>query len=300
MDLTRRTGPFGVARTAVARSIYGRIGAPIRVISGLRQPAGDPGLFGPQSMVWRVHAELPSMLIGGISALMLQTLHPLAMAGVDQHSDFREEPFRRLTNTSVFIALTSFGSVAAAIEAIEQVRRVHTRVRGRADDGRPYSASAPDLLTWVHVALVHSFLASYQRYSGSPLTPAQRDQYFDEYAVVAVRLGVEQVPRSGREIGAYLQAMRPELQATPAALETMAFLLKPPGQSAAERVLYPVLASACVDLLPAWARRELGIRPRQPVRAEIVRRAASAIGALMRWGVGTPMSVQWATERMAG
>ena len=300
MELLRRPGPFGIARGAVARSIYGRIGAPERVLDGLRLPMGDPGLFGPDSMVWRVHAELPSMLIGGISALMLQTLHPLAMAGVDQHSDFREEPFARLSNTSVFIALTSFGSEAGATEAIERVRQVHTRVRGVADDGRAYSAGSPDLLTWVHVALVHSFLSGYQRYSGSPLTRPQRDRYFDEYALVADRLGARDVPRSGKEVGAYLQAMRPQLRATPAALETVEFLMRPPGQSTAERLLYPILASACVDLLPAWARRELGITPQRRLQSEIVRRAASAVGALMRWGVGRPMSVQWATERMAG
>ncbi|HEV1996576.1 MAG TPA: oxygenase MpaB family protein, partial [Candidatus Dormibacteraeota bacterium] len=222
------------------------------------------------------------------------------MAGVEQHSDFREDPFGRLSNTSVFIALTSFGSLAGATEAIDRVRQVHTRVRGKADDGRKYSASEPELLTWVHVALVHSFLSSYQRYSGSPLTRAQRDRYFDEYALVALKLGAREVPRSGKEVGAYLQAMRPQLHATPAALETIAFLMKPPGQSTAERVLYPILAGACVDLLPAWARRELGLPPHQRVQSEIVRRAAGAVGTLMRWGVGKPMSVQWATERMAG
>jgi uncharacterized protein (DUF2236 family) len=300
MELPRPSGLVGAARGVVARSIYGRIGAPAQVMTGLREPAGDPGLFGPDSMVWRVHAELPSMLIGGISALMLQTLHPLAMAGVDQHSDFREDPFRRLSNTSVFIALTSFGSQAGATEAIERVRHVHIRVRGKADDGRSYSASSPDLLTWVHVALVHSFLSSYQRYSGSPLSRSQRDQYFDQYAVVAVKLGAREVPRSGREVAAYLQAMRPQLRATPAALDTIDFLMKPPGQSRAESLLYPILASACVDLLPVWARRELGMPEPARIQSEIVRRAAATIGTLMRWGVGTPMSMRWATERMAG
>ena len=300
MELPRSSGLVGAARAVVARSVYGRIGAPAQVMKGLREPAGDPGLFGPDSMVWRVHAELPSMLIGGISALMLQTLHPLAMAGVDQHSDFREDPFKRLSNTSVFIALTSFGSQEGATEAIERVRQVHTRVRGTADDGRSYSASSPDLLTWVHVALVQSFLSSYQRYSGAPLTRPQRDQYFGEYALVAVRLGALQVPRSVREVGAFLQAMRPELHATPAALETIDFLMKPPGQSAAERILYPVLASACVDLLPAWARRELGMSEPRRVPSEMVRRAAGTICTLMRWGVGSPMSMRLATERMAG
>jgi uncharacterized protein (DUF2236 family) len=292
-------GPFGPARRIVARGIYGRIGAPARVMAALREPPGDPGLFGPGSMVWRVHAELPSMLIGGISALMLQTLHPLAMAGVEQHSDFRDDPFSRLRNTSEFIAMTSFGSTAGAAAAIARVRSVHVHVKGRAPDGRRYSAGNPALLTWVHVALVHSFLSSYQRYSGTPMSTLQEDQYYDEYARVAVKLGAREVPRSRRALTAYLREMRPQLVATKAALDTVDFLMKPPGRTPAERVLYPVLAQACVDLLPPWARRQLAIPEPPPVQSAIVRRAAGAVGMLMRWGVGTPMSVRWATERMA-
>lgn len=287
------------ARLVIARSVYGRIGAPTHVQVGLREPAGDPGLFGPGSMVWRVHAELPSMLIGGISALMLQTLHPLAMAGVDQHSNFRDDAFGRLRNTSEFIALTSFGSRAGAEDAISRVRRVHRHVRGTADDGRRYAAGDPPLLTWVHVALSVSFLASYQRYSGNPLGPHQRDRYYDEASIIAYKLGAQEVPRSQAEVRQYLAATRRDLRATPAGLAAVDFLIKPPDQTPPERLLYPVLAQACVDLLPSWARLELGIEAARPLRAEAVRRAAGAIGTLMRWGVGTPMSVRWASERVA-
>ena len=299
MKIQAPTGPLNAARQVIARNIYGRIGAPTHVQQALRQPPGDPGLFGPGSMVWRVHAELPSMLIGGISALMLQTLHPLAMAGVDQHSNFREDAFGRLRNTSEFIALTSFGSRAGAEEAISRVRRVHRRVRGTAHDGRRYAASDPALLTWVHVALSHSFLTSYQRYSGTPLGPPERDRYYDEASIIAFKLGAQQIPRSQVEVTRYFTDIRPELKATPAGLDAIDFLMKPPDQSPAERLLYPVLAQACVDLLPSWARCELGIKPTQPIQAEAVRRAAGAIGTLMRWGVGTPMSVRWATERVS-
>lgn len=286
------------ARAIIARNVYGRIGAPGHVQQALRQPAGDPGLFGPGSMVWRVHAELPSMLIGGISALMLQTLHPLAMAGVDQHSNFREDAFGRLRNTSEFIALTSFGSRAGAEEAISRVRRVHRRVRGTADDGRHYAAGDPALLTWVHVALSVSFLNSYQNFSGAPLDEGECDRYYDEASIIAFKLGAQEVPRSVGDVARYLVEVRPELRATPAGLDAIAFLMKPPDQSPAERLLYPVLAQACVDLLPPWARQELGIKSTPPIQAEAVRRAAGAIGTLMRWGVGTPMSVRWAAERV--
>lgn len=292
-------GPLGVAKRIVARSVYGRIGAPSGFVKALREPAGDPGLFGPGSMVWRIHGDLPSMLIGGIGALMLQTLHPLAMAGVDQHSDFRSDPFSRLRNTSEFIAMTSFGSAEAAAHAVARVRSVHVPVKGTASDGRPYSASDPELLTWVHVALVRSFLAGYQRYSGRPLGRAQRDRYLDEVALVAEKLGARDVPRSERSVRDYLREIRPELTATPSALATIDFLMSPPGQTPAERLLYPAIAYAAADLLPPWARRKLSIEDPPAIQVAVGRRAAAAVGTLMRWGVGTPMSVRWATERMA-
>jgi uncharacterized protein (DUF2236 family) len=292
-------GPLGVAKRVVARGVYGRIGAPTRVMQALREPAGDPGLFGPGSMVWRVHGELPSMLIGGISALMLQTLHPLAMAGVDQHSDFRSDPFSRLRNTSEFIAMTSFGSAKGAAQAIARVHSVHLPVKGRAPDGRRYSANDPDLLAWVHVALVRSFLAGYQRYSGRPLGRSQRDRYLDEVAVVAEKLGARDVPRSERAMREYLREIRPELTATPSALDTIEFLMSPPGQTPAERLLYPAIAHAAADLLPQWARRKLLLEDPPAIQVAVGRRAAGAVGSLMRWGVGTPMSVRWATERIA-
>ncbi|MFN2462290.1 MAG: oxygenase MpaB family protein [Candidatus Dormibacteria bacterium] len=299
MKLPASSSPVDAARAIIARGVYGRIGAPGRVQQALREPAGDPGLFGPDSMVWRVHADLPSMLIGGISALMLQTLHPLAMAGVDQHSNFREDAFGRLRNTSEFIALTSFGSRAGAEEAISRVRRVHRRVRGEADDGRHYAAGDPALLTWVHVALSWSFLHSYQAYAGSPLTASESDRYYYEISIVAYKLGAQDVPRSAAEVAAYVEEVRPELKATPAGLEAVAFLMKPPDQTAAEKLLYPVLAQACLQLLPQWAQAELGMKAVAPLQAGAVRKAAGAIGTLMRWGVGTPMSVRWAAERVA-
>jgi uncharacterized protein (DUF2236 family) len=292
-------GRLGAVKRVVARGIYGRIGAPSGVIKALREPAGDPGLFGPGSMVWRIHGDLPSMLIGGISALMLQTLHPLAMAGVDQHSDFRSDPFSRLRNTSEFIAMTSFGSVEGAAQAIARVRSVHVPVKGRASDGRPYSANDPELLTWVHVALVGSFLAGYQRYSGRPLDRAQSDQYLNEVALVAEKLGAREVPRTEKDVRDYLEEIRPELRATPSALETIDFLISPPGQNPAERLLYPAIAHAAADLLPPWARRKLSLADPPAIQVAVGRRAASAVGSLMRWGVGTPMSVRWATERTA-
>ena len=131
------------------------------------------------------HNDLPTMLIGGFTALLLQSLHPLAMAGVAAHSSYREDPLGRLRRTAGFVAATTFGTVEEAEAAIAQVQRVHRRVKGIAPDGRPYSAADPELVTFIHVAEVASFLASSQRYGTRPVTPAECDRYYEEVAPVA-------------------------------------------------------------------------------------------------------------------
>ncbi len=176
-------------------------------------PPGDPGLFGPDAVCWRVHADFPAMLAGGVSALLLQTLHPLALAGVWDHSTFRTDMQGRLGRTAQFIAGTTYGSRADAMALIERVRRIHSHISGSAPDGRPYAADDPALLTWVHVAEVSSFLAGYLRYVG-PLSEAEQDCYYNEVAQVADMLGATGVPRSCAAVAAYLEAMRPQLEAS--------------------------------------------------------------------------------------
>jgi uncharacterized protein (DUF2236 family) len=171
----------------------------------LESPKGDPGLFGPQSVSWQVHGDFPSMLVGGISALMLQVLHPLALAGVWDHSNFRQDLLGRLRRTSQFISGTTFGSTRDAEWLIDKVRTIHLKVTGTAPDGRPYAASDPDLLTWVHVAEVSSFLAAHLRYRNPALPRAAQDQYYDEIALVAERLGARDVPRSCAQVDEYLR-----------------------------------------------------------------------------------------------
>ncbi|MBK5286954.1 MAG: DUF2236 domain-containing protein, partial [Acidimicrobiia bacterium] len=145
----------------VARSAFG--GTPQSGTELEFATATDPGLFGPDSVTWRIHADR-SMLIGGLRALLLQVLHPLAMAGVAQHSTYRRDPLGRLARTGRFVAATTYGTTAEAERAITMVTDVHQRVRGVAADGRPYSASDPALLAWVHNVEVDSFLSAYRRY----------------------------------------------------------------------------------------------------------------------------------------
>lgn len=275
--------PTGTWRDAPRQAIARHLG---RTFSGpefdpgfYRRHPGDPGLLGPGSAAWRVHADFPSMLVGGVSALLLQTLHPLAMAGVADHSDFHRDPVGRLRRTGAFVAVTTYAAMPLVEEAVARVRRVHERVVGRAPDGRPYAAGDPALLCWVHVAEVDSFCRAYQRYGGHPLTSAERDAYYREVAVVAERLGASGVPRSVAEIEAYHAAVRPELAVGAQAREAVRFVVEGRTRSRAEALAYRLVARAAVDLLPRWAQALHALTCRWPERLAVrtlVRGAAEA------------------------
>jgi uncharacterized protein (DUF2236 family) len=225
------------------------------------------------------------MFVGGLAALLLQSLHPLAMAGVDQHSGFRGDPWGRLARTSHFLAVTTFGSAADAEAEIAQVRAVHQRVRGQAPDGRPYSASDPHLLSWVHVAEVAMFLGAYQRHGSGRLSPEEADEYVAQSAVVAKALGAVEVPMSTAEVRATLDAYRPELRSTPEARSTARYLIASPPLPWTLRGLYLPLAGAAVALLPRWARWPLRL-PWLPVtEATVLRFGGEAVTRTIRWAL---------------
>ncbi|MBI2704588.1 MAG: DUF2236 domain-containing protein [Actinobacteria bacterium] len=262
-------------------------------------PAGDPGIIpgGPRSVTWKVHSDLGSMLVGGISALLLQTLHPFAMAGVADHSDFRDDPTGRLQRTGGFIATTTYGSTEAAEQAIEIVKRVHARVTGAAPDGRPYSANDPDLLAWVHVAEVDSFLRSHVRYGPNVILPAQQDRYYDEVSVVAEELGARGVPKSRAEVLSYYESMRPLLCAGGQALETVDFILEGGRGRSPQARAYKLICDASIGLLPGWAKDELGLYQRTVIDLALVRPAAMALFTAIRWAMGPSPIVAAARER---
>ena len=224
----------------------------------LESPKGDPGLFGPDSVSWKVHGDFSSMLIGGISALMLQALHPLALAGVWDHSNFRQDMLGRLRRTSQFISGTTFGSRRDASWLIEKVRTIHLQVVGHAPDGRPYAASDPELLTWVHVAEVSSFLAAHLRYKNPDLSPRDQDRYYSEIALIAEQLGARHVPRSRQEISDYLQRIRPQLLCDERSREVLRLLLNAPAPSTLAKPFGALMMQAGIDLLPDWANDMLG------------------------------------------
>ncbi|AMK29295.1 oxygenase MpaB family protein [Pseudomonas mosselii] len=250
----------------------------------LESPKGDPGLFGPQSISWRVHGDFPSMLVGGISALMLQLLHPLALAGVWDHSNFRQDLLGRLRRTSQFISGTTFGSTRDAEWLIDKVRTIHLKVTGTAPDGRPYAASDPDLLTWVHVAEVSSFLAAHLRYRNPHLPRAEQDAYYDEIALIAERLGARDVPRSCAEVDEYLRRMRPQLQCDARSLEVVDILLKAPAPSRMAEPVGKLMLKAGIDLLPEWACAMLGLHL-GAVERRMIRLGLDNTAPVLRWAM---------------
>jgi uncharacterized protein (DUF2236 family) len=262
-----------------------------RMVAGDRPPIrdlgapveGDPGLFGPDSVSWRIHSDA-SMFVGGLRALLLQALHPLAMAGVADHSDYRHHPDHRLARTALYLATTTYGTTAQAEQAIATVKRVHQSVVGTAPDGRSYAASDPHLVAWVHHAEVDSFLRAYQRYGSDALSDADADRYVAEMAILCELLGGEPPARSVAELRSYFRSVRPELRAGAQARDAVRWLMVPPLPLAA-RPAYAVIAPAAVGLLPGWVQRELWLPMLPGVDPVVVQPAARVLLRTLSWAV---------------
>lgn len=242
--------------------------------------------FGPDRPIRQVHGDA-AMFVGGLRALLLQSLHPLAMAAVDAHSGYRGDPWGRLQRTSTFLAATTFGAAQDAQRAVDRVRGAHRKVSGTAPDGRTYRADDPHLLRWVHVAEVDSFLRSYQHYGAARLSRDECDGYVADTARVATALGVPDPPRDRAGLQEQLNQYRPELRGTPEARRAARFLLLEPPVPLVARVPYGVLAAAAVATLPAWARAPLRL-PYLPVaEATLVPCAGIGLVSTIRWAMGS-------------
>jgi uncharacterized protein (DUF2236 family) len=281
---------------AAADSVRSRIGASIfERVAGAEGAArrqavhGTPGerWFGEDRPIRRVHAD-SSMFVGGIRALLLQSLHPLAMAGVAGHSGYRGDPWGRLQRTSYFLAVTSFGRASDAHAAIERVRAIHERVTGTAPDGRPYAASDPHLLTWIHIAEADSFLRAYSRFGARPLDQAGRDGYVADMARIGAALGVPDPPLTEAELADRISAYRHELRGTAEARSAARFLLLRPPLPVLARGPYGVLAAAGTSLLPGWARRPLHLPSLPLTETALVRPAGHAVVHAIRWATTAP------------
>ncbi len=285
--------PPGTARVRAARrrlgeALFLRVAGP----DGARHRARihdrpGPRWFEPGSPITVVHGDA-SMFVGGIRALLLQTLHPAAMRAVSEHSGFRGDMWGRLARTSRFLAVTTFGHAEDAQQAVDVVRAIHERVTGTMDDGTPYAASDPHLLAWVHLAEVDSFLLAHTVYGKEPLDQAGRDTYVAQTAEVARRLGVVDPPTTEAVLQAALAAYRPELRGTPEARDAISFLLLRPPLPVVARAPYGVLVAAAVGLMPRWTRRPLRL-PWWPVSERtVVRALGTAATGTIRWAMTPP------------
>lgn len=245
-----------------------------------------PRWFTEDDAIWRVHNDV-SMFVGGIRALLLQSLHPVAMAAVGAHSGFRGDPWGRLHRTSHFLATTTYGTIDDAEASIAKVKAIHRRIRGRTPEGVAYRADDPELLAWIHLAEVDSFLVAHQALARQPLDAADADSYVEQTGLVAAKLGVLDPPRSVADLTALLAAYRPTLRSTEGAREAADLLLHDPPISGLERIGYSVLAAGAVSLLPAWIRGELGL-PTLPITDRVVtRRVTRTALRTIRWALSS-------------
>ena len=235
-----------------------------------------------------VHGDA-SMFIGGLRALLLQSLHPLAMAGVANYSDYRKDPWGRLQRTADFLAATSFGPANEAQRIVERVKAVHLKVNGVASDGRTYSATDPHLLKWVHIAEIDSFLYTYQKFSKAPLDQAGRDGYVKDAAYVARAVGVIDPPESEAEMRAMIDSYRPELKSTRESRDATKYLLFKPPLPGAAKIAYWLLMVATVSTLPAWTRIPLRVGYLPIIEQVIFRPLGYLMTSAIRWITSTPM-----------
>jgi uncharacterized protein (DUF2236 family) len=256
------------------RELVGSSGPPTSFLV----PAGDPGLFGPDSLPWEIHADFLSMMIGGISSLILQALHPGALAGIWDHSTFREDLKGRLGRTAFFIAATTYGSTEMANNAIERVVRIHQKVTGIDEFNHPYSADDPHLLAWVHLTETSSFMRAYLNYKNALLPTHQQDQYFSQMTLIGHRLGAKDLPHSRIETERSIERYSAELHYGQRAKFVIDLLENFPSKPA-QKPFVDLLVKAGFMNLPEWALSKINRKPPGKLENLVIR---SAIGLVAR------------------
>lgn len=266
------------------------------------EPAGDPGLIGPGSLSWKLHADVSSIAVAGMASIVMELLHPSVMAGVGQQSNYREQPYRRARTTFGWVVTTTFGSTAAAEQMIARVKRMHERVNGRRADGVPYRALDPELIAWVHTCIPWGVMNAYERFK-APLTIAEKDRYLSEQSVVGLMSGADEVPTTVAELDAFIDHMRPRLEVGPLTCEFFDFLvdgplgaLTPPGPLAQPVKRFQVESG--ISLMPRWAQAMTGFDRPEVVQRMLHQRSMQSYARLLRWAVGTPPWVALAHERV--
>lgn len=245
------------------------------------QPS-DNALLPRGSVAWRVHGDVATMMVGGVSGLLLEMLHPAALAGVWDHSNFRHDMLGRLRRTARFIALTTYAERSEAEAAIARVNRIHAKVTGTMPDGTTYRANDPRLLAWIHVAGAVSFLNAWVRYGEPTMSRRDQDAYFTEVADVARRLGADPVPETRSEADALIAEFRRELRDTERSREVARIILNPQAAGLRAIPVQAVMAQAATDLLPRWARKMHGLNSSMLARP-MVDAATFGMASTLRW-----------------
>ncbi|MDE0880665.1 MAG: oxygenase MpaB family protein [Sphingomonas bacterium] len=266
------------------RAIAGRVVALFNDASRGEAPVtrSEDSFFGKDSIAWRVHGDVTSMMVGGMASLMLQMLRPAVLAGVWDHSNFRADMHGRLRRTARFIATTTYGERTHAEAAIERVRRIHDHVDGVLPDGTPYRANDPAALAWVHVTETTSFLAAWRRYGDRSMSRADADRYIAEMASIGRALGADPVPRTVREAEMMIDALRGAAKSDDRTRTVLDLILADVDDDPRLRPAVALIRAAAIDLLPGWARRMHGLSA--PVaKRPLVRGGTMALAETIRW-----------------
>lgn len=266
-------------------------------------PAGDPGLIGPDSMSWEINADLASVAQAGMAAIVLEILHPSVVAGVQDMSNYQQDPFQRARTTLGYVLTTTFGNTAAATGVIEHVRHVHGFVNGTRPDGMSYRALDPELIAWVHTCIPWMIMRTFEEIN-RPLSRAEKDRYLAEQAVIGRMGGADRVPSSVAELDAYVEEMRPRLCVNAQTREFIEFLMTSPFfpdlPEPASRGLHSFAIYSAMSRAPRWARELIGF-DRPPAVARALMKPALRLDAQrLRWAFGTPRYVELARERANG
>lgn len=280
--------PLADALKAMA---FEAIGERVRAITGSKarasldefaSPSGDPGLFGPDSVAWQVHADFTVMMVGGLSSLIVQALHPRALAAVWDHSDFRHKLKERLGRTAFFVAATTYGGEALARQAIHRVNTIHANIRGIDLDGQPYVANEPALIRWVHLVEVTSFLGAYQHLAKQPLSPQACDQYIAEMAQVGHLLGAVDLPLTYAAAQAELLGFASALRFDARAQEILQVIQSYPVDLL-DKPWMALILNCAFDLMPPWVLALIGRSPACALQQQATRLAVQLTAEPVQW-----------------
>jgi uncharacterized protein (DUF2236 family) len=274
---------------ALANFAQQTIGERVRALTGSQSnlddfmsPKGDQGLFGPDSLTWRVHANFTAMMVGGLSSLVVQSLHPRALSAVWDHSDFRNRLKERLGRTAFFVAATTYGSEAMAMGAIHRVNAIHAKIRGTDLDGKPYIANEPALLRWVHIAEVSSFLSAYQHLSNTPLSLSECDQYIREMTQIGHLLGAVDLPLTWQSTQNVLVDYKSQLRFDQRAKEILSVVENYPTDIL-DKPFICLTLKAAFDVMPAWLLERIEKQPTCAVQQQATKFALNLAAQPIQW-----------------